>query len=882
MWWKREPRDFKAELDAHLELEADDLRSEGLTPEASRVAARRALGNRTSAEERFYESGHCMFGQHLLRDLRFAVRLLLKDATFSTLAILGLALGIGVSTAIFALIMSTMGLADRANLQDSASYVGLMRRDRDTDLSYSDFRYYRQHASAFVAMNAESGRWPFVLNPISSGADAEDIEGRFESADFLSIIGLQPALGRSFSKDEEQSGGPPVALLNFQFWQRRFSGDPGILGKTIVLNTHSVTIIGVADARFARADRAALYLPLEVQPLLSDRGDLVRAVGTPWLIVEARLRRGATLQQAQAEMDVLSSAVDRGRAASSPDAGILVSAGGSINPQKRREILTAIIAVIVAVSMILLIACSNLANLLLARAVVRHREIGVRLSLGAGRARLIGQLLSESMLLAIAGGALGMLFSTWLARSIFVLVNPTPGVELQLDPRWLGYGVVLSLVTGVSFGLGPALAATKTNLARALHSEGLSGTPGSPSQRIWAPRNLLVIVPLAVSLMLLIGAGLAVRFVERTIFSSPGYDATHLVAMSFRLQAQGYDQARTVQFQENLRERIAKMPAVASVALAAANPISGGMGVFPLVMEDSPVSPGQAARLAECDVISAGFLEMLGAPTVRGRTFTASDREGSAPVAIVNQELVRRYWPNEEPLGKHVRLDTGSSFFEVIGVVPDVESPRLTSAIPVVYVPFGQGKLLLGGARLETPPYQMEFLIRTLGDPVPLKSALRHEARATDPSLWVNVQTLQELREESVGPLRIVSLLLSALGVLALLMASVGIYAILAYAVSQRTREIGIRMALGAQGREIMVGVMQRTMVLIAWGIGVGLLGALAVSRVLAKGVGEIGGLDAATCSSVAVLLGAVALLASYLPARKALRVDPVQALRCE
>jgi predicted permease len=384
------------------------------------------------------------------------------------------------------------------------------------------------------------------------------------------------------------------------------------------------------------------------------------------------------------------------------------------------------------------------------------------------------------------------------------------------------------------------------------------------------------------SLMLLIGAGLAVRFVERTFFSGPGFDATHLIALSFRLHSQGYNQARTVQFQEDLRERIAKMPAVAAVTLAAANPISNGMGVFPLVAAGSAIAPGPASPHAECDVVSAGFFEMLGVPAVRGREFTASDREGSALVAIVNQEFVRRYWPNEEPLGKQIRLDTGSSFFEVIGVVPDLENPRLTSSIPVVYVPFGQGKPLLAGARLETPPYQMQFLIRTSGDPAGLKSTLRHQALAADPSLWVNIQTLQELREASVGPIRTISLLLSAFGALALLMASVGIYAILAYAVSRRTREIGIRMALGAQRREIMASVMQRTIVLIAWGIGVGFLGAVAVSRVLAKGLGEIGRLDAATCSLVALLLGAVALLASYLPARKALRVDPVQALRCE
>jgi len=380
--------------------------------------------------------------------------------------------------------------------------------------------------------------------------------------------------------------------------------------------------------------------------------------------------------------------------------------------------------------------------------------------------------------------------------------------------------------------------------------------------------------------MLLIAAGLAVRFVEHSIFTRLGFDPAHLIAMSFRLNSQGYDQSRTLQFQADLRERLGNMPGVSAVTLAAAGPMSRGLGVFPLVSEGSASSSGDSAPHAECDVVSPGFFQTLGVPVVRGRPFAVSDREGSAPVAMVSQELVRRYWPDDDPLGKKIRMDRGGAFFEVIGVAQDLENPGFSSAIPVVYVPLGQGGLL--APRLATPPYQMQFLIRTSGDPAALKSALHREALAANPSLWVNIQTLQELREQSVGPIRTISLLLSALGGLALLMASVGIYAILAYAVSQRTREIGIRMALGAQRREVMALVMQRTIVLIAWGIGVGFLGALAVSRILAKGLGQLGGLDPMVCASVALLLGAVALLASYLPSRKALRVDPVQALRCE
>jgi len=366
-------------------------------------------------------------------------------------------------------------------------------------------------------------------------------------------------------------------------------------------------------------------------------------------MVDARLRRGVTVRQAQAEMDVLTSALRQSRPASPADGSVLVSSGG-VNTEKRNSAALMAFGIIVAVSMILLIACSNLANLLLARAVVRSREIGVRLSLGASRARLVCQLLTESMLLALAGGALGLLFSHWLARSLFALIPKLPpGLELQFDPRVILYGIVLTLATGASFGLVPALAATKTNLAQALHSEALSGAPRGQSRSIWSPRNMLVIVPLGVSLMLLMGAGVTVRLLQRMYVSGPAFDRSRLIGIRFRLNTQGYDEARTRQFQENLRERIGAMPGVASSALASGMPLFDRMGWFPLITEGSVVSPGNQSPSADYNVVSAGFFETTGVPMVHGRAFTPSDREDSAPVAIVNQVLALRYWPNEEP-----------------------------------------------------------------------------------------------------------------------------------------------------------------------------------------------------------------------------------------
>lgn len=900
MWWKRKPEDFKAEIDAHLQLEADELRAEGLTSIEAQAAARRALGNRTSAEERFYESGGWMLGQHLVRDLRFAARVLTKDAKFSVLAVLGLALGIGVSTAIFALVGTLLNIGIET-VRNPATYVGLERRALDRAFSFAEYRYFQDHAVSIEETSAESAPYHFVLGAISPGADSEDVIARFESGSFLTVRRLPPALGRIFSVEEEQAGSSPVAILSYRFWQQRFSGDSGIIGKTIVLNAHSVTIVGVANSQFREGEASALVLPLSAQPVLLDRGDWLHDSEPAWLTVTARIRPGVTLPRAQAEADVLGKAFALSTPALSPtpnsatarkmDGGVLLSAGG-VKPQRWLDGAQISFAINAGVTMILLIACSNLASLLLARATVRRREIGVRLSLGASRSRLICQLLTESLLLALAGGALGMAFSYWLAKWLFVSLNQGPAIELRLDYRVLLYGLILTVLTGLSFGIGPALAATKTNLARALHSDGLSGTPRSPSQKIWSPRNLLVVLPLAASLMLLIGAAVMVRTVKLGQLTGLAFDTSRMIGMSFRLKQQGYDEARTVQFQENLRERLSATPGVTSVAMATAlplSPITNSMSAY-----CRPQIEGSAGSFTICNVVSTAFFETLGVPPVRGRAFSTSDRQGSTPVVMVNQALARRYWPNQEPIGKHIGADGGGTSFEVVGVASDFSATtNELFLIPTVYVPSGQGNLWLtspqsgvsNSARFSSPRFQidqMQFLIRTSGDPVTMKTYLRQAVRASDPSLWVKIQTIEESLEPFTGPSRTVMFVLSALGALVLVMASAGIYALLAFAVSQRTREIGIRMALGAHESQILSLVMQRTLILIAWGIALGFAGAVALNRILASVVHDTKGLHIFTCISVTVMLGAVSLLASYLPARKALRVDPVQALRCD
>jgi predicted permease len=768
-----------------------------------------------------------------------------------------------------------------------------LEKGRQLNLAYVDYRYYRDRTTAFRSVDCYSSRQRLVLGPGTTGgagAEAEDADARFVSANFLASPGLAPALGRSFTEQEAQAAAP-VAVLNYALWKRRFAADPGILGKTVILNSRAVTVIGVADARYAPDGRTGVYVPLELQPSLLPGEDWLRDPNMSWLNVGARLRPGITTRQAQAEVDVLSNALRQIRPASSAAGKTLVSGFGLADAHKRTLFFAMATAVMSTVSMILLIACSNLANLLLVRAAVRRREIGVRLSLGASRARLICQLLTESLLLALAGGGLGLLFSQWMSRILVVLTNPMLqlqglGLDLHPDYRVILYGLGSSLAAGFSFGLPPALAATRAELAHVLHAEGLLGTSHSPTWRIWSPRNMLVIVPLAVSLMLLMGAALTVRYVQHIYLRAPAFDTSRLVAIQFALHSQGYDESRTRQFQENLRERLSALPGVASVALAGGSRLpfvtTYQMGISPMLTEGST---GPGSRVA-FNIVSSAYFATVGAPVARGRAFTDTDREGSPPVAIVSQSHVRSFWPDQEPVGKRIRLDKGTGFFEVIGVAPDLphatEADPARAVFPTVYVPYGQGKLFLCATHIEEPLEQMQFLAHTTGESSSMRAVLRQEILAIDPSLRVIIRTLEEILASRVRPMRTISLLLNLLGGLALIMASVGIYAILAYAVSQRTREIGIRAALGAQRREILSLVMQRTVVLIGWGIGLGLAGAIGLSRIMASQLANLGGLDAITCASAVLSLAVVAAFASYAPARKALRVDPAQALRCD
>ncbi len=879
MWGKRKPEDFQAELDAHLALEADELRAEGFAAPEATAAAHRALGNRTSTEERFYESRSWIFGQHVLRDLRFATRVLRKEPKFSLLTILGLALGIAVSTALFGFFSSEQdhgtGIRVQDQVRDPATYISVDRSDKafQADFSYPEYRLFLDHLTAVDQITADSEPSSLILGTPSS--EAEQLLARFVSANFLAVRGFHAELGRSFSEEEERTSAP-VALLSHELWQQSFGEDPGVLGRTILLNNHPATVIGVADVRFHAADSLAVFLPLGMRTALLNDGDWLHDPKSHWLLINARLRPGIALPQAQAAIEALGSSFD----ASNPDPGTrskrTIVYQGVMPPSMSRRRSEILLGVDLGVSMILLIACSNLASLLLARATVRRRELGVRLSLGASRTRLVCQLLTETLLLSTIGGLFGILFSSWLAQWLLSFFPNLAPASQPPDHRVLLSGLLLSLVTGFSFGLGPALAATKTNLAQALHSEGMASVNANSLYSGWSRRNLLVIIPLAASLMLLIGSALSASGAAGFSRATTSFDSSRVIMLAFRLQDQGYEDAKAAQFRHDLRDRLSTLPGVASAALTDSSPFVGGSCQ---IQSPTPLPNAYAA----CHRVSSEFFETLGLRILRGRPLSPSDRAGSAPVAVVSQAFAGKYWPNREALGQRVQSGSGA-FFDVVGVAADLtDHGNLVGPVagfPAVYLSSDQEK----GTSPTAPTgfARMDLLVRSKGDPAQVIAELRQAVHAADPSLWVSIQTIPQYFERLIGPAGSVVFILTALGALVLLMASVGIYALLAYSVSQRSREIGIRMALGARNREILALVMRRTIILIAWGIALGLAGALALGKILASLVLKTKPPDAITCIEVAALLAAVSLLASYLPARKALRVNPVEALRCE
>ena len=809
---------------------------------------------------------------NFLPDVRYAGRVLAKTPGFASVAVLTLAVGIGANTAIFsvanALLLRPLPYAqpDRLVVLSSERKAS---GEQQGPLSYPRFTLVQDRSRSFTGVAAFCNE---VFNLTGRG-DPEQIPAARVSWNFFDILGVPPALGRGFRAEEDTPGGEPVVLLSDGFWRRRFAADASVVGRSVTLDSKDYTVIGVlpADFRFALlGPKTDIFAPRVFDLNLMTPAQAQS--GSGFLNYLARLRPGIGIAAARSEMDALA-AQYRQEYPKFPDTDPdLTVRLGNLRDEMVANVRLAILILFGAVSLVLLIACANVASLLLSRALGRRREIAVRTAIGASRGALIRQLLTESLMLALLGGVLGALLSAWGTQTLAGMAESSlpRASEIRVDGAVLAFTAMISLFAGVVFGLVPALQISRADLNSVLRSEGRAATSGRRRNRM---RNLLVVSQVALSMVLLIGAGLLLRSFVQLRSAHPGFDARNVLTMNVALPQSRYSKgAQMVAFSEELVRQLRALPGVQSAAVSSALPVTTTRQ-SPALPEGQPQLPLPQRPLFNVQMSGPGYAATLRIPVLGGREFTQHDDAGAPLVAMVNQTTVRRYWPDQIPIGKHVLLGRIPQPIEVVGVLGDIRNVGVAADVaPEIYVPFAQ-----------RPWANIYLLVRTAGDPHMFVSAVRARVLALDHEQPVTaIQTLDELLESGAAQPRFTTFLLGTLSGTALLLAIVGIYGVIAYSVAERTQEMGIRIALGAERTDILRLVLGQGLVLALSGIAIGLATSLALTRLLGSLLYRVSVTDPVTFGAGAVLFAGVAMLASYLPALRATRVDPLIALRNE
>jgi predicted permease len=838
---------------------------------------RQALSTLSSRFERLEPipkgSNMTMLLTGFLQDIRYAVRTLRMAPTFAVLSVLPLALGIGVNTAIFtvlnAVALRPLPVADPGKVVSIYQVLrGSVSRNIHGSVSYfsyPEYREYRDDAQVFAGLAA------FAQNSASlGGANPRRVDGQVVSCNYFAVLGREPAIGRGFSQEEcAKPEAAPVVVLSHDFWNTQFNADPATVGSVIVINRRAFIVVGIAPAGFNGASPvpAFFWAPVTMQSVLMPGTPLLSENNTSWLEVLGRLKPGVSISAARAGLAIVAGRIDQRHPGRTTTLNVDV-ATYMAEPEQRTVTLTAGTVALIAVGLVLLIACANVANLLLSRAAGRRKEIAIRLSAGASRRRLVRQLLTESLMISLSGGLVGSLVTFWTFESLFhwtmgQLPAGVPPLNLNLKPdlHVLAYAIAVSVATGVFFGLVPALQATRPDIVSGLKEEGI----GRFSTGML--RNTLIAGQVAVCLVLLIAAGLLTRGLQSAQTLDPGFAMKGVLATSFDMQQQGYDNSRAQQFQRQMMERISAIPGVDAVSQADVVPLEGS--AFGTSIQTEGLPNPQNTHYNE---VSPSFFALLSIPIVRGRGFSQAEADRGADVAVISEATARRFWPGQNPVGKTFRQGPEKSPTEVIGVARDIRSTDLAHMEKSFF--YAPPKL--------TRQSRMRLLTHTNGNVPATARFIRDAAHGLDSNLIVTVKPLQENYEFWRVPSRMLATVTAVLGLLALMLASVGIYGVVSYAVSRRIREIGIRMSLGADSKGILSLILKQAMQPVLIGVGVGFSGCAAAAHLMSVMLYGVSPLDPVTFGGVALLLAAVALLACYLPARKATKVDPAVALRYE
>jgi predicted permease len=864
-------KDFSAELENHLQMHIEDNLRSGMNPEEARRQALIKLGGVEQTKAMYRDRRDLPVLEGLLQDLRYGLRMLRKNPGFTCVAILTLALGIGANTAVFSVVYAV--LLQPLPYKDPSRLVVLNEttpKVGDVSVSYPNFLDWRAGSRTFSQMAALHG----VGFNLSGITQPENISGSAVSPNYLSMMGIRPFLGRDFDASEEKAGTAPVVLLSYSLWQSHLGGEPNVVGRTITLDGRGFTIVGILPPSYRSLDKTDVLLPTGVWA--TDNSDETTERGARGdMTVIARLAPGATFAQARAEMEAIAARLAKEFPGSNDQFGV------TLRPIREAFVGDAgpmILILFGAVMFVLLIACANVANLFLVRGSARAREIALRMAFGAGRGRIIRQMLTESFVLAFLGGVLGLAFALAGIRGITRLIpaDALAGLALSLNGAVLLFAAGVVILAAVIFGLAPAAHSANPDVQSVLKEGARTVSAGAAQNRL---RTSLAVAELSLALILLVGAGLMMKSLYRLMNVDPGFRADRVLKLGMELRTQQYSKDPAIlTFWQQVLDRVRALPEVESAAVGTVVPLTDNHSRTDITIEGMALPAPGAFPHPDFHTVSPGYTATLGIPLLRGRTFTEADNQNAPRVALINALLAKRFFPNADPIGKRFMFGHPSSahppqWYAIVGVVADTKLYGLANP----------ARLEVYDSCLQDPTGGMDLLVKSRADPAALTSSIRVAVQSIDKDQPLfAISTMKELVRNSVATRRITLVLLGLFSGLALILGAIGIYGVISYSVAQRTHEIGIRAALGAQRRDVVRLVMNAGAKIVFFGIALGIAGALALTRLMASLLFEVQPADFMTFAAVTILLALVAFAASYIPARRAMRVDPIVALRYE